>query len=107
MTLAHSISAATSRSSAGLVPARRRRAASASRPTLESSTVGGRPPTVRGQKWLSWRSAAEWNVRACTRSSPAPRPASWCTRARSSPAARVVNVSASTWPGSTTPVRAA
>ncbi len=63
---------------------------------MESSTAGGRPPTVAGQKWVSWRSAAEWKVRAWTRSRPPPDPASWTSLARISPAARVVNVTAST-----------
>ena len=84
------------------------RAASASRGIFESSTAGGRPPTVTGQKWTSCRNAAEWNVRAVTWSSPEPPgPSSWRSRPRSSPAARVVNVTASTWPGLTTPVRTA
>ena len=62
---------------------------------------------MAGQKWTSWRRAAEWKVRAWTRSRPPPVPASWTSRARNSPAARVVNVTASTWAGSTTPVSAA
>ena len=60
-------------------------------------TVGGRPPTVAGQKWVSWRSAAAWKVRATTWSSPPPpAPPSWRSRPRNSPAARVVKVTAST-----------
>ena len=68
---------------------RRRRAASASTWALWSTTSGSAPPTAWGQKYCSWRSAAEWKVRACT---PwAPRSLS---RARISEAARAVKVTA-------------
>src|SRR5665647_2660934 len=53
--------------------------------------VGGAPPTTLGQKKLSWRSAAAWNVRACTPETPRSR-----RRVRISPAARAVNVTART-----------
>ena len=108
MTLAHSTSAAASRSSGSPADSRSRLAASAMSPIFDSMTCGTGPPTAPGQKWVSWRSAAEWNVRAWTRSSPAPGTAvpSCRSRARSSAAARVVKVTARTRAGSAAPVAA-
>ena len=60
-------------------------------PSLESVSSGRSRPCTRGQKNRSWRSAAEWNVRAWTPGAPNER-----SRSRISPAARVVNDSAST-----------
>ena len=73
------------------VPTRLRRAALPIRPSLESTSTGSSPPYTLGQKNRACRSAAEWNVRACTPPAPSPR-----SRVRISPAARVVKVTAST-----------
>ena len=91
LTLAHSISLARSRSVAWSVASRWRRAASASMPSLDWVSSGSSRWWTRGQKNRSWRRAAEWNVRACTPGAPRAR-----SRSRISPAARVVNESAST-----------
>src|SRR5947209_15616654 len=56
-------------------------------------------PTLSGAKWRSCRSAAEWNVPARTRVTP-----SAARRARSSPPALSVNVTAMICAGSNTPV---
>src|SRR4051794_37361784 len=58
------------------------------------------PPTAFGQKYWSWRSAAEWKVRAWTPAAP-----SWRRRPRISPAARLVKVTASTLEGCSIPAR--
>ncbi len=63
-------------------------------PMRLSATDGRGLAYTAGQKYCAWRSAAEWNVRACTRGTPRAR-----SRPRSSPAARVVNVTASTASG--------
>ncbi len=60
------------------------------------------PPMTRGAKYCSWRRAKAWKVRACTPPAPSAR-----SRARSSPAARAVKVTASSWPGGTAPERTA
>ena len=60
-------------------------------PSLDSVSVGSSPPIAFGQKNRSCRNAAEWNVRACTPGAPSER-----SRSRISPAALVVNVTAST-----------
>ena len=62
--------------------------------SLDSVRVGSSVPWTWGQKNRSWRSAAEWKVRACTPAAPSER-----SRARISPAARVVKVTASTSEG--------
>ena len=76
---------------------RRSRCRAAALPTSRSglSTRSGMPPPrMRGAKNCSCRSAAAWKVRACTRGTPSAR-----SRVRISPAARVVNVTASSWSG--------
>lgn len=75
-------------------------AASATSWILRSTSRGRLPPTAFGQKYWSWRSAAEWKVRAWT--PPAP---SWRRRPRISPAARLVKVTASTLEGCRIPAR--
>ena len=97
-TLAHSISPARSRSPARSTLMRMPWATWVSRRTLFSTSVGIGPPTACGQKYCSWRSAAEWNVRAWTPSTPRSR-----RRVRISAAARAVNVSARVRWGSNTP----
>ena len=91
MDLAHSISAAASRIDGPGSDRRDRPAASASNPALLATSLGSSPPTTLGQKKPSWRSAAPWNVRAWTPPTPSCR-----SRPRISPAARAVNVTAST-----------
>ena len=66
-------------------------AASATSGALCAATDGAAPPMALGQKYVSWRSAAEWNVRAWTPLTPSSR-----SRPRISPAALAVNVTAST-----------
>ena len=82
---AHSISVARSPAGRNLYAPGRRL------PSWRSgSAFDGRiPPTASGAKWRSWRSAAEWNVPARTRCTP-----SAARRARSSPPALSVNVTA-------------
>ncbi len=99
MDLHHSISEARSRSAARSVLIRQAAAASATSGIFVSRMRGLGPPTVCGQKYCSWRSAAEWKVRACTAPAPSPR-----SRPRISPAARAVKVTASTWLGWKTPL---
>src|SRR4051794_5420275 len=70
---------------------RARPAAARTDGSLLSMIVGRAPLDSRGQKYWSCRSAAEWNVRACTPPTPRAR-----SRERISPAARVVNVTART-----------
>ncbi len=94
LTLAHSISLARSRSSAWFTSRRLRRAAPAMIGILDSVSSGGAPPYTLGQKYRSWRSAAEWKVRAWTAPAPMVR-----RRVRISPAARVVKVTARTSSG--------
>ena len=91
LTLAQEISPSRSRSRAVSTRTRSRLADSATSDIRLSSTDGNSPPYALGQKYCAWRSAAEWKVRACT-----PRAPSCCSRPRISPAARVVNVTAST-----------
>src|SRR5262249_48913299 len=79
---------------------RRRGAASGTSGAVRAPSRGSSPPTGGGQKYCSWRSAAEWKVRACT--PPAP---SWRSRPRISPAARAVKVTASTVAGWSIPAR--
>ena len=95
-TFAHSTSAARSRSTVRLVsrtPARA--AAAATIRILLSSSSGTGPPSTLGAKYRSWRSAAAWNVSACTPPRPAPPTPSPRSRPRISPAARAVKVTAS------------
>ncbi len=88
-TLAHSISAATSRTVARSVVRRMAWPASVISLALWFTSPGGGPPTACGQKYCNWRSAAEWKVRACTPGAPSAR-----SRWRISLAARAVNVRA-------------
>ena len=91
VTLTHSTSALRSRTVARSVASRSRPADSATSPALCETRSGSSPPTWRGQNQRSWRSAAAWKVRACTPAAPRSR-----SRVRISPAARAVNVTAST-----------
>ncbi len=100
VTFAHSISPVTSRSSKRSSRILLRDAASATSENFRSSRRGGSPPTALGQKYCNCRSAAEWNVRVCTPPAPSCR-----SRPRISPAARWVNVTASTVAGWKTPAR--
>ena len=77
---------------------RMRWATSVSRRTLFSISEGMGPPTAWGQKYCSWRRAAEWNVRAWTPATPRSR-----RRVRISAAARAVKVRARVRCGSKTP----
>src|SRR5581483_1110397 len=82
---AHSISVARSPAGRNLYGAGRRLASWRSRSTFEGRIF----PTRSGAKWRSWRRAAAWNVEARTPLTPSPP-----SRARSSPAALSVNVTA-------------
>ena len=62
---------------------------------LLSSSSHWLSPIACGQKYLSCRMAAAWNVNACT-ALPDPAIPSERSRVRISPAARAVNVTAST-----------
>ena len=100
--LAHSISPARSRTSSVLTWSRARLAAWATTANLRSSSSQPVEPTTRGQKYCSWRRAAAWKVSACTAATEAPGVVSMARRRlRISPAAREVNVTASTWPAAT------
>ena len=90
-TLAHSISADRSRTAARSTWIRSREAAAPTSGAFCVTSDGTAPPTTCGQKNCSWRSAAEWKVRACTPPTPRSR-----SRVRISPAARAVKVTAST-----------
>ena len=98
-TLRHSISAATSRSTAVSSFIRTDSAACAIAGPFAARMRGVEPPMTRGQKKFSWASAAAWKVRALTPPAPSAR-----SRVRSSPAARVVKVSAIMRSGSKAPV---
>jgi hypothetical protein len=63
-----------------------------------SAFDGRMRPTSAGAKWRSCRSAAEWKVPERTRVTP-----SDARRARSSPPALSVNVTAMIWVGSKAP----
>ena len=95
---AHSISLSKSRTISLPVSKPAARVARATIGNLLSNTRHGRSPAIWGQKYCSWRIAAEWNVRACT----PPMPMA-VRRSRISPAARLVNVTASTRLGATWP----
>jgi hypothetical protein len=75
-------------------------AASATNWILRSTSRGMGPPIAFGQKYWSWRRAAEWKVRAWTPTAP-----SWRSRPRISPAARLVKVTARTLFGWRMPAR--
>ena len=100
-TLVQLISAARSRNNGVSIGTPSPRAASAINEKVLPVTCGSSTPCTRGQKYLIWRSAAEWKVRACTCGTP-----SSASRCRSSPAALVVNVTASVRPGSRAPEKA-
>jgi hypothetical protein len=93
-TFRHSISAAMSRSVAVSSLSRTVSAACASRRALLSSSRGMVPPITCGQKKFSCERADAWKVRAETPVAPSIR-----SLPRSSPAARLVKVSAITRPG--------
>ena len=69
-TFAHSTSAAMSRTFVRSMAIPRRAAEAATREALCGMTSGSGPPTTVGQKWRSWRRAAEWKVRACALGTP-------------------------------------